>query len=133
MAGFRKSFYVWRAQGDGNELGRAATLPEEALAPGRPRSASRANTPSLDTLDYARKRGGDSLLPFTKGLSRIACHQAFKCAAAAESFRSLEDTRMIDEEEIDYVLQRCCFSLPRCSRLTFVLAACREEDACETD
>ena len=94
MAGFRKSFYVWHAQGDGNEVGRAAALPEEALPPGRPRSASRANTPSLDTLDPARKRGGNSLLPFIKGLSRIACHQAFKCAAAAESLVSPEDTRM---------------------------------------
>ena len=45
-------------QGSGNDEGNAGDEPEQAPVSGRPRSASRANTPSLDTSDPSRKRGG---------------------------------------------------------------------------
>ena len=45
-------------QGEGNDADNAAAEPEQAPVLACPRSASRANTPSLDTSDPGRKKGG---------------------------------------------------------------------------
>ena len=50
-------------QGEGDDAGTAAPEPEQAPVSARPRSASRANTPSLDTSDPNRKRGGKIFRP----------------------------------------------------------------------
>lgn len=48
-------------QGEDDDADIAAAEPEQAPVLARPRSASRANTPSLDTSDPGCKRGGVSL------------------------------------------------------------------------